>query len=383
MNKLGGFVACLMWIIGYLTVAEAADIQSATQPVNIDSAKTADWKSKWERHILNEVRNGYCGKETGEEIGWLISPLLNGFYWGYLATGEIKWVQQLVACADAWVRRASSEPDGYPGWPKVGAAGTPVDGLDDFYADSLLGEAMALRPIVLMAHQIMTEPALKQSFGANADAYLKLSRLIFEKWDHRGAWRDAESGGKISVVLPFGIDRSTGQWTTGYMTRDAPGNGFSHPNNKANLVASWLLSMFDATGESTYKEIAEKWFELMKSRLRVGSDGTFEIWNYWQPAGPWDYIHKAPKHWIGVHSNSGYYNLDVQGIVLAYQHHLVFDDRDIHRLIATALAQKRYWTALVPYSDAVRENFESTLEADSWPGLTLTPWYLSLQRQRP
>ena len=27
-------------------------------------------------------------KETGEELGWLVSPFLNGFYYGYMATRD-------------------------------------------------------------------------------------------------------------------------------------------------------------------------------------------------------------------------------------------------------------------------------------------------------
>ncbi len=49
----------------------------------------------------------------------------------------------------------------------------------------------------------------------------------------------------------------------------------------------------------------------MKSRMKPKDDGTYEIWNYWQPAGPWDYkADGSPKHWIGVHPNGGYYWVD-------------------------------------------------------------------------
>ena len=89
----------------------------------------------------------------------------------------------------------------------------------------------------------------------------------------------------ISVVLPYGIDAKTGKWTDGYETRNDPGHGFSHPDNKANHVARWLLAMSDATGKAVYKERAEKWFRLMKSRMKLKADGTYEIWNYWEPAG--------------------------------------------------------------------------------------------------
>ena len=88
----------------------------------------------------------------------MLHPILAGSYYGYLATGESRWIDRLISCTDAWIRRGVKEPDGYLGWPKLGAAGTDVDHLDDFYADSMLGEAMALQPVVLMASVIIKTP---------------------------------------------------------------------------------------------------------------------------------------------------------------------------------------------------------------------------------
>jgi len=350
------------------------------QMQKMDSAKVADWLSRWKRNIAGASRSGYCEKEKGEEIGWLMSPLLNGFYYGYMATGDAEWARLLAACADAWIQRAVKEPDGYLGWPEVGASGTPVDDLDKLYADSLVGEAVALRPIVLMSTQILTKPELKALYGAKAESYIKLSETIFEKWSRRGAWRDTQGGGAISIVVPFGIDPASSTWTPGYEQRNEPVVGASHPENKANLVAMWLLAMFDATKTPVYKEQASKWFRLMKSRMTPDDEGKYRIWNYWQPAGPWDYKeYGRPKHWIGVHPNPAYYEIDVAAIVTAYEHHVVFGSADISRLIATALAEKRYWPALAPYNETIQRNFEHNLSPDSWPGLIQTPWYIALQ----
>jgi hypothetical protein len=154
----------------------------------------------------------------------------------------------------------------------------------------------------------------------------------------------------ITVVLPFGIDAKTGGWTEGYAKRNAPGNGFSHPNNKATLVATWLLAISDATGKPIYRERAEKWFRVLKSRMKRTPDGAYAIWDYWEPAGPWDYKPDgSPKHWIGRHPNAGYYQIDVTGIVDAYQHGLVFARADIDALVATALAEKANRQSLAPF----------------------------------
>jgi len=352
------------------------------QMARMDDAKFKDWLDLWSENIVNDARNRYCDKANGEDIGWLMTPFMRGFYYGYMATKDTKWVDMLVDWADSWIKRGVKEPDGYLGWPKVGAAGTAVDKLDDFNADSLLGEAMVLRWVALMSGEILKTPALKAKYGAKADSYIKLAEQVFEKWDKRGAWRPTEGGGMMTVVLPFGLEGDTSTWTAGYETRNAPGNGFSHPDNKANLVACWLLAMSDVTGKPSYKERAEKWFKLMQSRMKLKGDGTYEIWNYWEPAGPWDYKpDKSPKHWVGVHPNGGYYFIDTEGIVDAYQHGLVFAKADIEHLSATALATQRYWSALVPYNRDIQKQFEETLKPDSWGGLGDAPWYLYLQVQ--
>ncbi len=112
-----------------------------------------------------------------------------------------------------------------------------------------------------------------------------------------------------------------------------------------------MLAMWDVTGKAEYRDRAEKWFKVQKSRMTLKSDGTYEIWNYWQPAGPWDYKAdgKTPKHWVGVHPNGGYYQVDTDGMVDAYEHGLVFTKADIDRLIDTA---KTSWAGGDPASPA-------------------------------
>lgn len=210
--------------------------------------------------------------------------------------------------------------------------------------------------------------------------------------------------GGLWVVPPFGIDQQTGAWTDGYARRNT--DGFSLPANKQNYIARWLIAMYDVTKKPLYKERAEKWWRLMKSRMRLRENGKYYVWNYWDPAGPWDYKpNGSRKHWVGVHPNGGYYAIDVRGIVAAYEHGLVFTKSDLDRLITTnrdfmwnkniegakfqridgGKPDKRWintpgvlWTALVPYDETLRKVFEANHEPASWGGLSATPWYLAL-----
>lgn len=385
IKKAYAVVATFLCLLTFGAKCEAATAHTLLEPLQkMNDAKFANWLLHWERNILAEASHNYCTREMGEDMGWQMFPLLKGFYYGYLATSNQRWPQLLVRCTDSWIKRAITEPDGYIGWPKIGAAGANnIDHLDEFYTDSLLGESMVLQYVVRMSVEILDTPSLEEKFGDQARTYIALAEKLFEKWNKRGAWRDTADGGMVTVELPFGIDKSTGAWTDGYQNRYSTDVGFTHQNNKANLIACWLIAMFDATHKPIYKERAERWFRVMKSRMKLGDDDTFQIWSYWEPAGNWDYripyLHLRPKHWIGVHPNAGYYGIDVESIVTAYERGLVFNKDDIRRLVKTALADKRYWTALVPYNNTIQHEFEDHNDPSSWDGVSATPWYLALQ----
>jgi hypothetical protein len=266
-----------------------------------------------------------------------------------------------------------------------------------------LGEAMALRPVVLMADEILKTPTLKEKFGKQAESYLKLAGRVFEKWDARGCWREVKEGG-VWVVPAFGIDRHTGKWTQEYERRNI--EGFSNPDNKQNHIACWLIAMYDVTKRPVYRDRAQKWWQVMKSRMKTRESGKYFVWNYWEPAGPWDYnANGSPCHWVGVHPNGGYYDIDVEGIVTSFDHGLVFDQEDIQRLIATnrdfmwnqKIAGAKFqridggwpdlrwkdspgtlWCALVPKDQTLKKIFLANHNPASWGGLAATPWFLSL-----
>lgn len=224
----------------------------AAEPQPQGAASTADWLARWEKNILGDTRSRYCDREMGEELGWLVSPFLSGFY-----------------------------------------------------------------------------------------------------------------------------------------------------------IAQWLIAMHDAIGKPVYRERARKWFQLMRSRMKTREDGKYFVWNYWDPAGPWDYKPDgSPKHWIGVHPNGGYYGIDVEAIVTAFEHGLVFAKADIDRLIATnrdfmwnqQVARARFqridggppderwrnspgvlWTALVPHDETLRRVFIANHNPSGWGGLSTTPWFFVRQ----
>lgn len=386
---------------GGATLALAVVPWSAVCAQNAEAAPS-DWLSRWEKRILGEASDRHCDKEMGEELGWLVSPFLNGFYYGYLATKDAAWVDRFADWAESCVRRAVKGPDGFRGWPKGDGGGGDSK---EFKADSLLGEAMMLRPMALMAKRIQATPSLSEKWGRQAGTWIELAEEVFRKWDSWDAWREVKNGG-VWVVPGFGTDLQSGGWSAGYAARKAA--GFTNPDNKLNHIARWMIALHDVTGKAVYKERAVKWFELMKSRIKTREEGKYSVWNYWEPAGPWDYKPDgSTKHWVGVHPNGGYYLIDIEAIVDAYEHGWVFDKSDIDRLIATnrdfmwnqKLENARFqridggepdirwkntpgllWTPLVPHDATLKKIFLANHDPAGWGGMAATPWFLALAK---
>ena len=101
----------------------------------------------------------------------------------------------------------------YLGWPKVVAAGTPVD----FFADSM-HEAIVLRPIVLRSREILRAAIPLDKYDAKARNYIILRNSFLRKGS---AWclapmsktavtYDAHGRRYLSNVELFGTGRAAG-----------------------------------------------------------------------------------------------------------------------------------------------------------------------------
>jgi hypothetical protein len=82
----------------------------------MDDARSKDWLSRWEKNMAGQVKDRYCDKALGEDIG-TAGFVMNGFTYGYMATRDAKWIELEIDWADSMFKRAVKEPDGYLGWP--------------------------------------------------------------------------------------------------------------------------------------------------------------------------------------------------------------------------------------------------------------------------
>ena len=237
----------------------------------------------------------------------------------------------------------------------------------------------------------MKTPRARAKYGRKAEEYIRLAEQVFEKWDQRGCWREVKEGG-LWVVPPFGIDRQTGKWTEGYARRNT--DGFSLPANKQNFIALWLLAMYEATQKARLPpaggavvaadEVADA-AARRRANTSSGTTGTRPGRGTTSPT-----VRRSTGS--ACTPTAATTRIDVEGIVTAYEHGLVFGKEDLERLIATnrdfmwnqqiqgakfqridggkpdrALAKIRpgvLWTALVPHDETLRKVFEANHQPD-------------------
>jgi hypothetical protein len=108
----------LLSLAGLVLLPELCQAQSmprAAAPAmtltKMDEAKRKDWLARWDDSISGKA-GGYrtCDREMGEGIAWGMTPIMDGFYYGYMATKDAKYVVMWADWTDSLVKRAVKEP---------------------------------------------------------------------------------------------------------------------------------------------------------------------------------------------------------------------------------------------------------------------------------
>ena len=336
-RKLSGGAACLLLIACVLpsgvSLAQGRAKDAAVQAgAKMDPALAKDWLARWEKNITGDAANRYCDKEMGEEIGWLVSPFLNGFYYGYMATGDT----QVDRPADRLVRLGhQARREGARRLHRLAQGGGGQHRRHQgLYHRQPAGRGDGAAPDGADGRRDSQDAGPEGKVRRKAEEYIQLSEQIFEKWDSRGAWRETKEGG-LWVVPPFGIDQATGQWTEGYDQRNT--DGFSLPDNKQNLIAMLAhrhvrrdeearlpgAGREVVAGDEVAHEAARGRQVLRLELLGPGRAVGLQARRLAQALG-----RRASQRRVLRASTS-------KGIVAAYEHGLVFTKEDIDRLIAT------------------------------------------------
>jgi hypothetical protein len=284
------------------------------------------------------VGNGNLKKyPRGEDFCWHAAYDLNRFVDAYLAWKDTSWLDWGVRYYEFLVERMDTGPDGYRGW--IG----PYEYDESVWCDVHVGDAILLNGMVGFAEVVLADPALAAKYGESAHKYVGLARRdLFEKWDARGTWTaDGPYGGYRSWNR-YGAPGNLRDWT---VRDDIRNSNLSLPFNKQDDLAAVALKLHRITGEEKFRDRAARIFAFQKSRFQLVDD--HYAWNYWEPYGAPDVDLAAgkTKHWVGVHPDRPYQQGEVAHMVDAYETGVVFDERDMRRILNTNL--KVMWNGSV------------------------------------
>ncbi len=295
------------------------------------TAMAADQKSAAEGAYQQVVREGeaYAQKlGAGEDFGWHVAFNLGNFVEGYRGTKDAAWLDAGVKAYDYTIGKMSVAPDGYKGWIGAYEYDTKV------WSDVHVSDAILLNHMLAFAELVLADEKLKKTYGDKANGYIALAKHDFvEKWDKRNTWHEDGPYGIYTQGDKFCAPNDFKAWVK--HTDDL--DGISLPFNKQNDAGAVMMKLYRITGDKFYHDRAQKIFAFLKSRLNLAGD--YYTWNYWEPFGPWDVDlkKKDTRLWMATHPHRNYQIGEVSLIVEAYNTGIVFDQKDIERIINTNL----------------------------------------------
>jgi len=321
----------------------------------------------------------------GEGFCWQAATGLRGFLSGYEVSGDTAWLDYAVKYYDFLVSRMETGPDGYRGW--IG----PYMYDNSVWCDVHVGDAILVDGMLAFAELVLKSKPLQARYGDAARRYIAIAEKdVIEKWDKRGTWyQDGPFAGYIAWDQ-YCEPRDLKTWR---VRKEVKNSNLSLPFNKQEDMAAVAMKLYRITGNRKHFERAGKIFAFHKSRFQYFDQ--HYLWNYWEPLAPSDVDLSAGKtrHWINVHPYRNYQAGEVGKIVEAYHTGVVFDRRDIERILNTNLKvmwngdtrEPRFrnsnatlpwppgrepknvtagalWTALLPFSQTVRDLHEIELK---------------------
>jgi hypothetical protein len=322
------------------------------------------------------INNPALKNKDGELFCWYAVNGMQVFVDNYELTKNTEWLDAGVKYYDFLIGKMETDPDGYKGW--IGEYG-----YDSKYdQDALIGDAIMLEGMLDFSVIVLENKDLKKKYGDKANEYVKIAAHdLIEKNDKRGCWKeDGPYGGYVGFdkYLAKG-DRKT--WIYG---PKVDRSNLSHPFNKQEVVGTVCLKLWRITGDKFYRDRAEKIFFTAKSHFQYFND--HYCWNYFEPLYPLDVNVKRNNtlHFVDVHPwRTGYQAVEVKKIVEAYHYGIVFDEKDIKRIINTnlkvmwngdkvnpkwissnGLGSGELWTGLLDFDQTVRDLYELRFKDD-------------------
>lgn len=276
--------------------------------------------------------NGALKNSTGEQFTWNAAFRAHSFHEGWVATGRTDpaWLEMAQRYFDWCLERGvSDDPDGFPG--TIGAdIGTTIDKAETV-ADTVVGDANMAWPLLEFAEAVRSDAALRERFGARADAYIALAtRMCWEKWNHRGCYQQDSLGWGSYRTHDKAIAKADrAKWVP--RTEVISDNLNKH--YKAGMV---FLHLWRLTGKDEYRDRVRAIFGRAKAMFRLLPDEDRLVWNFWMPHRAYDMAGTSPRSWVAVHPDRpGYQAFEAGAFLAVYDAGLVFDRQDIERIVRT------------------------------------------------
>lgn len=312
--------AILLFLLPFLCAAVCSVAQSSVSP-NISPKALA------QKMINNPA---FIENAKGENFCWHARVGMDRYIEHFQLTGNKEWLDAGITYYDFLISRMDTDPDGYKGW--IG----PYAYDEKYWQDALVGDAILMTGILDFCILVLENDHLKKIYGKKANAYVDIAKKDFiEKWDKRGIWYEDGPYGAYTGYHNFLKPGNLKQWIYG---PDVERAEISHPFNKQLDVGQVCLRLYRITGNAFYRDRAERIFFTLKSHFQYFDN--HYCWNYFDPLTPADIDleKKDTRHGVWVHPwRSGYQAGDVEKIVEAYHYGIVFDEKDIQRIINTNL----------------------------------------------
>ena len=276
-----------------------------------------------------ETSAAYCTPERmarfaaqPEDITWQASKYIRMPLVAYQLTGDAKYLDMFVERVDTLCGCLTKGPDGFLGWYGLALELFRHPEHPDRKVDVIITSFAMAGLMADFARVVQADEALTQRHGDAARRYLALAQdHLVKKWDARGRYKDLGQDGAVYITHP---------------DLKPVKASLTQPHNKHSIIIGSLISLYAATGRDEYLVKAIKLGTRFKRSLTLVDDRY--TWHYWDPSGPWDTNPENPqewKHWIGAEHTGGYYSSSASQAVRLYEHGLVFDKRDIERLVRT------------------------------------------------
>jgi len=257
-----------------------------------------------------------------EDITWQASLYIELPLVAYRLTGDGKYLDAFTTRMDALFACLTKGPDGFLGWYGLPLSLFRHPDHPDRKVDVIITSFTLARLAAEFAAIVQADPALAAKHGKAAARYLDIAEQhLVLKWDARGCYRELPDGGAVYTTHP---------------DLKPVKAALTQPHNKHSKIIRSLLTLYAATGKDAYVIKAIRLGVRFKRCLRL-VDGRY-VWNYWDPAGPWDVNPEKKgewKHWMGAEHRGGYYGLSLSQAVLLYEHGLLFDREDMDRFVKT------------------------------------------------